>query len=169
MLQDLCSEQTHGASRFLADGTRLGDEPRGLSDGSVAELRAFAEAHGLFYETKTHGGALHFRGAPEKREATLAFAEEFAASRELCVTSGKGVAELVRPGATKAAAVSAFMEVAPFAGAVPVFIGDDVTDEDGFAGAGEHGGFGIAVGERPSRQARYGLDSVAAVHHWLEI
>ncbi|HCY02336.1 MAG TPA: trehalose-phosphatase, partial [Erythrobacter sp.] len=41
--------------------------------------------------------------------------------------------------------------------------------EDGFAGAGEHGGFGIAVGERPSRQARYGLDSVAAVHHWLEI
>ena len=87
----------------------------------------------------------------------------------MCVTSGKGVAELVRPGATKAAAVSAFMEVAPFAGAVPVFIGDDVTDEDGFAGAGEHGGFGIAVGERPSRQARYGLDSVAAVHHWLEI
>ncbi len=165
----ICRAGSHGASRFLADGTRLGDEPRGLSEASVDELRAFAEAHGLFYETKTHGGALHFRGAPEKREVTLAFAEEFAASRELCVTSGKGVAELVRPGATKAAAVSAFMEVAPFAGAVPVFIGDDVTDEDGFAGAGEHGGFGIAVGERPSRQARYGLDSVAAVHHWLEI
>ncbi|MEG3597951.1 MAG: trehalose-phosphatase, partial [Pseudomonadota bacterium] len=131
----ICRAGSHGASRFLADGTRLGDEPRGLSDGSVAELRAFAEAHGLFYETKTHGGALHFRGAPEKREATLAFAEEFAASRELCVTSGKGVAELVRPGATKAAAVEAFMQVAPFAGAAPMFIGDDVTDEDGFAGA----------------------------------
>ncbi|MEC8836191.1 MAG: trehalose-phosphatase [Pseudomonadota bacterium] len=99
----------------------------------------------------------------------MAFAEEFAASRELCVTSGKGVAELVRPGATKAAAVEAFMQVAPFAGAAPVFIGDDVTDEDGFAGAIEHGGFGIAVGERPSEKARYGLDSVAAVHHWLEI
>ena len=66
----ICRAGSHGASRFLADGTRLGDEPRGLSDGSVAELRAFAEAHGLFYETKTHGGALHFRGAPEKREAT---------------------------------------------------------------------------------------------------
>ena len=165
----ICRAGSHGASRFLADGTRLGDEPRGLSDGSVAELRAFAEAHGLFYETKTHGGALHFRGAPEKREATLAFAEEFAASRELCVTSGKGVAELVRPGATKAGAVEAFMQVAPFAGAAPVFIGDDVTDEDGFAGAIGHGGFGIAVGERPSEKARYGLDSVAAVHHWLEI
>lgn len=165
----ICRAGSHGASRFLADGTRLGDEPRGLSDGSVAELRAFAEAHGLFYETKTHGGALHFRGAPEKREATLAFAEEFAASRDLCVTSGKGVAELVRPGATKAAAVEAFMQVAPFAGAAPVFIGDDVTDEDGFAAAAELGGFGIAVGERPSHNARYHLPSVKDVHAWLTL
>lgn len=160
---------SHGASRFLADGSRLGTEPRGLSADSVAELKAFAEAHGLFYETKAHGGALHYRGAPEKGEATLAFAERFAASRELCVTSGKGVAELVRPGATKAAAVEAFMRVAPFEGAAPIFVGDDVTDEDGFAGAENFGGFGIAVGERPSARARYRLDSVAAVHKWLEI
>ncbi|MGY8974592.1 MAG: trehalose-phosphatase, partial [Sphingomonadales bacterium] len=65
----ICRAGSHGASRFLADGTRLGDEPQRLSDAAIAELRAFAEAHGLFYETKTHGGALHFRAAPEKREA----------------------------------------------------------------------------------------------------
>lgn len=165
----ICRAGSHGASRFLADGSRLGTEPRGLSPESVAELRAFAEEHGLFYETKAHGGALHFRGNPEKRDATLAFAERFAATRDLCVTSGKGVAELVRPGATKAAAVEAFMRITPFSGAAPVFIGDDVTDEDGFAGAEDFGGFGIAVGERPSARARYRLDSVAAVHNWLEI
>lgn len=165
----ICRAGSHGASRFLSDGTRLGEEPRGLAEASVAELRAYAEENGLFYETKQHGGALHFRGQPEKRAATLAFAQDFAASRELCVTSGKGVAELVRPGATKAAAVEAFMQVPPFAGALPIFVGDDVTDEDGFAGAEQHGGFGIAVGERPSDRARYRLDSVAAVHHWLEI
>ncbi|KWV95264.1 trehalose-phosphatase [Erythrobacter sp. AP23] len=165
----ICRAGSHGASRFLADGTRLGEEPRGLSDASIAELRSYAEQNGLFYETKAHGGALHFRGQPEKREATLAYAQEFAASRELCVTSGKGVAELVRPGATKAAAVEAFMQTAPFVGAAPVFVGDDVTDEDGFAGAERHGGFGIAVGERPSERARYRLDNVAAVHHWLEL
>ena len=44
-----------------------------------------------------------------------------------------------------------------------------VTDEDGFAGAIGHGGFGSAVGELPSEKALYGVDSVAAVHHWLEI
>ena len=166
---DIARAGSHGASRFLADGARLGEEPRGLSEASVAELKAYAEQHGLFYETKAHGGALHFRGSPEKAEATLAFAERFAASRELCVTSGKGVAELVRPGATKAGAVEAFMAIVPFAGSTPVFIGDDVTDEDGFAAAAQMGGFGIAVGDRPSVRARYRLDSVAAVHHWLEI
>ncbi len=165
----ICRAGSHGASRFLSDGTRLGEEPRGLSENSVTELKAYAADNGLFYETKAHGGALHFRGMPEKREATLAFADGFAGSRDLRVTSGKGVVELVRPGATKAAAVSAFMAVSPFLGAFPVFVGDDVTDEDGFAGAAEKGGFGIAVGERPSERARYGLDNVAAVHHWLEV
>ena len=165
----VCRAGSHGASRYLADGTRLGEEPRGLADSSIAELKSYAEDNGLFYEEKAHGGALHFRDQPAKKDATLAFAADFAGSRDLCVTSGKGVVELVRPGATKAAAVEAFMEIAPFAGATPVFIGDDVTDEDGFAGAIKFGGFGIAVGERPSERARYALGSVAAVHHWLEI
>ncbi|MBX7482587.1 trehalose-phosphatase [Qipengyuania qiaonensis] len=165
----ICRAGSHGASRLLGDGTRLGEEPRGLADGAIAELRAYAEENGLFYEAKAHGGALHFRGQPEKQEAALAFASDFAGSRGLSVTKGKGVVELVQPGATKAGAVEAFMKMSPFAGAMPVFVGDDVTDEDGFAGAEKYGGFGIAVGERPSQRARYHLDNVAAVHHWLEI
>ena len=160
---------SHGASRLHADGSRLGSEPGGLTPAAVEELRAFAERQGLLYETKAHGGALHYRAQPAMRAETLAFAEKVAAQHELCVTSGKGVVELVRPGATKQAAVEAFMAVAPFAGGRPIFIGDDVTDEDGFAGAARLGGFGIAVGERASTGARYRLDSVAAVHHWLEI
>lgn len=160
---------SHGASRLQADGTRLGSEPEGLSTGMVAELRAYAEAQGLLYETKAHGGALHYRATPDKRAATIAFAERFANEHRLSVTTGKGVAELVRPGATKHSAVEAFMAVAPFSRAMPVFIGDDVTDEDGFVGAEQAGGFGIVVGERASARARYRLDSVAAVHNWLEM
>ena len=166
---DIARAGSHGASRFLADGNRLGEEPQGLSQAAVSELKAYAEEHGLFYETKAHGGALHFRGQPDKRGPTLSFAENFASTRDLCVTSGKGVAELVRPGATKAGAVEAFMAIAPFKDSKPIFIGDDVTDEDGFAAAEALGGFGIAVGERKSERVRYKLDNVAAVHHWLEI
>ena len=82
---------------------------------------------------------------------------------------GKGVAELVRPGANKGAALHAFMQIAPFAGSRPIFVGDDVTDEDGMRAAIEFAGFGIAVGERVSEAARYHLPNVEAVHDWLDI
>lgn len=165
----LCRAGSHGASRLLPDGSRLGDEPAALSEECVRELRAYAEKHELFYETKLHGGALHYRGSPTKAEATLSFAREVAERHELCVTSGKSVAELVRPGADKGGAVRAFMAERPFAGSVPIFIGDDTTDEDGMTAAIEFSGFGIAVGERDSEAARYHLEDVAAVHKWLDL
>ena len=79
------------------------------------------------------------------------------------------MAELVRPGANKGGAVRAFMAETAFAGAMPIFIGDDVTDEDGMAAAIECGGFGIAVGERECEIARYALANVATVHQWLDL
>lgn len=160
---------SHGASRFLCDGTRLGDAPAGLPDLAVEELRSFADAHDLFYETKRHGGALHFRDNPEKAAATCAYARRVADRYGLVVTSGKSVAELVRPGADKGAALKAFMAIEPFAGSRPIFVGDDVTDEDGMSAAIEFSGFGVAVGERACDIARYHLESVAAVHQWLDL
>ena len=160
---------SHGASRFRADGSRLGQAPQGLPDDAVAELRSFAETHGLLYEEKSHGGALHFRSRPDLSEAAIDHAEAVAHRHGLELTSGKAVAELVRPGANKGAALEAFMGIQPFSGSIPVFIGDDVTDEHGMAAAIEFSGFGIAVGERPSKAARYHLEDVAAVHNWLDL
>lgn len=160
---------SHGASRFIADGTRLGEAPEGLPQSAIEELSSFAEGNGLFYEAKSHGGALHFRGQPEKASEALAFAQDVAARFGLDVTTGKAVAELVRPGANKGAALDAFMAIDPFLGSMPVFIGDDVTDEHGMAAAIEFSGFGIAVGERASEAARYHLEDVDAVHSWLDL
>ena len=92
-----------------------------------------------------------------------------AARFALDVTTGKAVAELVRPGANKGAALEAFMAIDPFIGSMPVFVGDDVTDEHGMAAAIEFSGFGIAVGERASEAARYHLQDVDAVHSWLDL
>ena len=160
---------SHGASRFHADGARLGDAPDALSEAVIASLRHYASTQGLFYEEKRHGGALHFRGQPQKAEAVMAFARSVAQQHGLVLTIGKSVAELVRPGADKGAALRAFMQTDPFAGSTPIFVGDDVTDEDGMRGAIEFAGFGIAVGERPSEAARYHLPTVEAVHAWLEL
>lgn len=164
----VCRAGSHGVARRRADGSPIGQEPEGLPEEAVTRLRAFADDHGLLYEAKSHGGALHFRRDPSKEEAVLNFAREVAARHELQVTTGKAIAELVRPGADKGAAVRAFLSQDDFTGAIPVFVGDDVTDEDGMASAIECGGFGIAVGERPSKNARYLLADVTAVHHWLE-
>ena len=75
--------------------------------------------------------------------------------------------ELVHPGADKGGAVRAFMARAPFAGSRPLFVGDDVTDEDGFAAAVELGGHGIIVGDRVPTRADYKLQGPVEVHRWL--
>ena len=136
---------------------------------SAGAQRAFADEAGLLYEHKAHGAALHYRTQPGLEGRAHDFAAELAKTHGLAIKAGKCVVELVWPGADKGGAVDLFMAQSAFAGATPVFIGDDVTDEDGFAACQHHGGFGIAVGERPSAGARYSLETVKDVHAWLEI
>ena len=77
------------------------------------------------------------------------------------------VAELRTPGPNKGEAVTAFMAEPPFAGAVPVCIGDDLTDEPAFAAAGQAGGYGVLVGPARPTAARWRLDGVEDVLAWL--
>ena len=135
----------------------------------IAALNSFAAGNGLLFERKAHGGALHYRKRPELEGDARDFAAGLACTHGLATKSGKCVIELVWPGADKGGAVDLLAARAPFTGATPVFIGDDVTDEDGFAACARLGGFGIAVGERPSATARYSLATVKDVHTWLEL
>lgn len=160
---------SHGSDCRSAAGVPLGDPPGGLPDAALAAIRQFAGAQGFALEDKPHGAALHFRANPALEPLGLTFAQSLAQQHNLDVKRGKCVIELVGRGANKGAAVAAFMGKAPFAGAMPVFIGDDVTDEDGFAMASELGGFGVLVGDSRETNARFRLANVAAVHHWLEL
>ncbi len=158
---------SHGAAVRDRDGAWIGDEPSALELAILNEVTAFAEATGAMYEAKLHGAALHSRAAPHLEEHCGLFLDALAERHGLRVKRGKFVAELVRSGADKGAAVRAFMASEPFAGARPAFIGDDVTDEDGFAAAAEQGGLAITVGPRHSRLASFGLADPAAVRDWL--
>ena len=158
---------SHGADVRAAGGTMLGNPARGLPRDVATEVGAFARAHGLRYEAKTHGAALHSRERPEASEAARQFLDALAAREGLAVSHGKAVSELLHGGADKGSAVDLFLREIPFAGTRPIFVGDDVTDEDGFVAARALGGVAIAVGERDAINADYGLADVAAVHHWL--
>ena len=161
---------SHGLERKCADGTLLGDAPAAFPDAVRMAVAQFAGARkGLHYEAKSFGAALHYRAAPDCKAACRAFAAELAALYDLEVKRGKCVEELVSREADKGAALRAFMLQKGFAGSVPIFIGDDVTDEDGFCAAMELGGFGIVVGTRQNSCATYRLEAPAKVYEWLNL
>ncbi len=59
------------------------------------------------------------------------------------------------------------MNEPPFAGFTPVFLGDDLTDEDGFLAVGALGGYGVIVGPRRPTDALFALPGVAETCDWL--
>lgn len=159
---------SHGGHVQHANGqTMLEAQP--LPDPVSSALRDFALREDLLYERKPHGAALHYRARPELEDGARRFVMGLAADHELATKSGKCVIELVRPGIDKGGAVRLLAQEEPFADALPVFIGDDVTDEDGFAVCNELGGFGVAVGRREETAARYSLANVREVHRWLNL
>ena len=161
---------SHGGERLLADGSLLGAAPAAIPDEATDALRAYAGLYdGLEFEAKSHGAALHYRAAPQLEALATGFAGKLAATYGLVMKLGKCVVELVNPGIDKAAAVRAFMDEAAFDGAMPIFVGDDITDEDGFRAANELGGFGVIVGDRPDTAARYRLETPAKVIEWLKL
>ncbi len=161
---------SHGAELFGADGIRIGPPASTLPDEVEQSFLRYAEqVEGLEYEAKSHGAALHYRAVPALEGATRAFADEIARQYGLAVKYGKCVVEIVRKGADKGHAVRTLMQERAFSDALPVFVGDDITDEDGFRAAIELGGFGVIVGERNETLARYRLISPAGVHEWLEL
>ncbi|WP_043114840.1 trehalose-phosphatase [Solimonas soli] len=120
----------------------------------------------LLVENKGAAVALHYRAAPQRAGECENAAREIAARHGLAVIVGKMVVEVRPRGLHKGVAVEALLERPLFSGRRPVFIGDDTTDEDGFALVETRGGHGIKVGEGETR-ARYRLSDVDAVHRWL--
>ena len=158
----------HGLERRRADGSLDRAEPAPTVRDAVAAFEDFARTRpGIIVEDKTVSAGLHFRLAPDEGDSALALARNLAARTGLAMQAGNLVVELKTPGTDKGTALQAFMEEAPFAGSIPVMLGDDLTDEDGFRVAGQFGGFGVLVGPPRETAARYSLPDVDAVLAWL--
>jgi trehalose 6-phosphate phosphatase len=109
----------------------------------------------VWLERKRASCALHYRRAPHHAERLIAAAREIVrASPGLRLLEGNRVLELCASDSSKGQALRRKMRRAPFAGRLPIAIGDDVTDEDAFVAATALGGFGVAGGPRPSLAAR---------------
>jgi trehalose-phosphatase len=172
-------EEAHyaGCHGFEIAGPR-GNRVHEAAAAAAPQLGAAADmvAHdtrgipGVQLERKRFTLAVHYRRAREADVRAVHQAVERAQARHpaLRVTSGKKVFEL-QPDVDwdKGRAVLWLIESLALQDALPVYIGDDVTDEDAFR-ALAHRGMGIAVQESPQlTAARYVLPDTDAVRDFL--
>jgi trehalose 6-phosphate phosphatase len=153
----------HGAEiRLLGGAPTPSEAARTLPGAWLDRLReAASDWPGVIFEPKAHGVALHFRLAPEREADIHRVMQRCAAECEGFALLPAHMAFELRPaGANKALPVKVLMRHVPFGGRRPVFVGDDVTDEDGMEEARNHGGLGLHVG----RDFRGGPSEVRA---WL--
>lgn len=177
-ISNLIYAGSHGQEIVFPDGTRF-ENPESLDaleqlDHAAKDLSTALESlKGVYVERKRFAIAVHTRraGSSGDRLSASIVADHVSDQYDrLEVRSGKEVHEL-RPSAQwhKGSAIEYLVMSQPNE-VVPLFIGDDQTDEDGFAVVGALGGVGIVVsdpGDERLTFARYRLDSPSAVVEFL--
>ncbi len=147
----------HGMERRSADGAMHYAPAPSLAGAAAAALALASRYPGLLVEEKYGALALHYRQLPALGalcKSTLA--QEVRQASGLTLMEGKMVVEVKSAGVDKGTAIAAFLAEAPFAGHMPLFAGDDTTDEAGFAIVQRAGGAGVKVGQGQS-----------TAHHWI--
>ncbi|MTD99968.1 trehalose-phosphatase [Paracoccus sp. YIM 132242] len=133
-----------------------------------AAADAVADNPAILVERKPHGVALHYRADPSLRPVVEAVMQRLADAHPGMVLQPAKMAVELRPrGTGKDGALDRLMALPPFAGRVPVYAGDDLTDEAAMAHAQSRGGFGIKIGAGET-VARYRLADPAALARWLD-
>jgi trehalose 6-phosphate phosphatase len=161
----------HGSERRDASGQGY---RRGCSAALVPARRvlaAWVSAHpDAILDDQGGALAVHYRRAPglESAAREAMAAALIAAGPAFHVQDGKQVVELKIGAVSKGAAIAEFMTEPPFLGRLPVFLGDDVTDEDGFETVNRLGGYSVAVGVSRVTHARWHLRDDNQVLDWLE-
>lgn len=113
----------------------------------LKRARMVVGAHpGTLLERKANGVALHYRKRPTAGPAMRDLAERLIGLLPSHVLLEGSMVWEVRPrGVDKGAAVRALMARLPFVGRVPLFVGDDVTDDDAVTAVQAMGGIGLKV------------------------
>ncbi|MEO7159277.1 MAG: trehalose-phosphatase [Polaromonas sp.] len=157
----------HGAQRRTSDGLLISAPPADLQQVLQAAEALVARHPGLRLERKNLALSLHYRQAPELENLCLqVMREAVERSAGLELMQGKCVIDLRPAGFSKGTAIASFMSEAPFAGRIPLFAGDDMTDEAGFEQVQRMGGHTIKVGAGPTA-AQFRCASVAQLTEWL--
>lgn len=159
----------HGAQLRTRQGTSIAShlEPKIFTQIEADVHDLIRGLDGIMIERKPLAVAIHCRANPDLeshvQSLALSIIPKYAA---LKLITGKCIAEILPVSVDKGTAIAEFMKSPPFRGRIPIFAGDDVTDEDGFAMVNSMNGVSIKIGSGPS-QAAYGLETADAMRFWL--
>ncbi|OGO01215.1 MAG: trehalose-phosphatase [Chloroflexi bacterium RBG_13_53_26] len=140
--------------------------------------RALSGIGGVVIEDKRLTLSVHYRLVDEEKAGLVEnlfsqIVDKMQAAGRIRTTYGKKVLE-VRPAVDwdKGKAISLILDsqvnVSGEGGFLPIFMGDDVTDEDGFAAIEDRGGISVFVGnEKDNSAAQYFVESPAEVQQLL--
>jgi trehalose-phosphatase len=167
-----CREQSHATTTFIHPIAK--EFQPGLKRLEQRLRDRLAGIDGVLIENKGLTLSIHYRlvkGIEIERVRKLSLqAIEYGDTKDkLQVIEGKKVLE-VRPPVewNKGKAIERLLEIYGKLGSLPIFAGDDVTDEDGFRVLRKVGGISIFVGEdTASSTADYYLDSPEQMYYWL--
>jgi trehalose 6-phosphate phosphatase len=152
----------HGAAIRHAPGLPIqrADLPLPSPDWLTRASALIAAHPGTLLEPKASGLVLHYRQAPDKASHLRQAAETFAAERPgFKVLAAKMAWEIKPATVDKGIAVTTLMAHPPFRGRIPIYIGDDITDEDGIRAATTLGGTGWRLPQD--------FPTPATLRHWL--
>jgi trehalose 6-phosphate phosphatase len=136
---------------------------------AIASLPERLPRHpGVLIEDQGCSVVLHWRLAPEHEDEVMGLATELAQAlgSEYRLQHGKAVAEILPARASKGGIIEFFLGEQPFAGRIPVFVGDDLTDELGFAVLNRRNGVSVRVGNGPTIAQRR-IETPAALRRCL--
>lgn len=151
-----------GRYRGVHIGTARRSQVRDLAERIATALP------GVSMEDKGMAVALHCRTAPDRFDALREHVELLLPRLQgYEMQMGNLVIELKPEGMDKGKAVEGLLANRPFCGRVPVYVGDDLTDEHGFAAANLEHGLSVRVGTREPSLATYSLPEPAAARAWL--
>jgi trehalose 6-phosphate phosphatase len=125
---------------------------------------------GALLEDKGCSVAVHWRQVPEHADEAKRIAQAVATDLGAAyrIQWGKAVAEILPAAAGKGRVIERFLDEPPFRGRMPVFVGDDLTDEDGFRTVNARSGFSVRVGDGPT-VARARIGTPARLRHCLSV
>lgn len=157
----------HGWER---EGRKLAESSRRALVAAIRQIAAAIAAWpGVRLEDKTFGFAVHYRGARVSAARRVRPVVEKAVAprrRHLNILRGKKVLEVLpREMEGKGAAVREVLREMP-RGTLPVFVGDDLTDEAAFRALPR--GLTVRVGSPRGTAARFYLRGPAEVRRFLE-